>query len=462
MEFDATLEKEAMEIIFNLIQKTSEIVLFRVYDDSPDIASRYIEFGKTAKQILGISQRITVGEFISHVHPDYLLGLKSIMGDLRKSNKNLDYEVRFFNSEIKKYIWIHILSNYLPINDENKEKKCVIGIMEDITDIKKRESKLYLKDEQIQSYKVVSVIASMLMNRNENLDENFFDILKTMGNTLKASSIAIFQDNKNVSNKDSENPHSYFKTEKWCSQHDPIICKEFNDIFINKLLSELDYSSMKMYTERNLDEYPSELTPLLERAKIGSFLRVPIFIGKDRYGTMIVNYADKIRKFNHNEIVLCLNIAYLIGLGLKINKENESKIDLLQFFDDLQLGVFIIQQNEAGIYRFAYVNSQVCNLSGYTKEEIYSVPNFTELVVIEDESFMNSFQSKEFAVKNLPKSFDININVKNGYLPVKISLANGEFNDHYAIYGIIFRSLNEKDSSSHYTEIIEKINQNSH
>ena len=160
--------------------------------------------------------------------------------------------------------------------------------------------------------------------------------------------------------------------------------------------------------------------------------------------------------------MLCLNIVYLIGLGLKINKKNESKIDLLQFFDDLQLGVFIIQQNEAGLYRFAYVNSQICNVSGYTKEEIYAVPNFTDIVAIEDETFIQSFQSKEFAVKNLPKSFQINVNIKNGKIPVKISLANGEFNDHYAVYGIIYKSFNESEVSSPYTEIMEKINQKSH
>ena len=51
-----------------------------------------------------------------------------------------------------------------------------------------------------------------------------------------------------------------------------------------------------MYTEKNSDEYSSELVPLLERAKIGSFLRVPIFIGKERYGTMIVNYEDQNQK----------------------------------------------------------------------------------------------------------------------------------------------------------------------
>ncbi|QEE16581.1 PAS domain-containing protein [Promethearchaeum syntrophicum] len=462
MEFDATLEKEAMEIIFNLIQRTSEIVLFRVYYDSGDRKSVFLDLGKTANQILGIPQRISVDEFLSLVHPDYLDDLNSTIHDLREINQVLDYEVQFFNPNIKKYIWIHILTNYLPINDKNKDKRCVIGIIEDITDIKNRESSLYLKDEQIQSYKVVSVIASMLMHKNEELTENISEILKTMGNSLKATCIAVYRDTNEISNKESENQTSYVLSDKWCIQQEDKFCKEFDNLFVNELLYELECSSMKMYTERNSDEYPSELIPLLERAKIGSFLRVPIFIGKERYGTLIVNYADKNRKFKHNEIVLCLNITYLIGLGLKINKENESKIDLLQFFDDLQLGVFIIQQNEAGIYRFAYVNSQICKISGYTKEEIYTVPNFTDVVAIKDESFIRSFQSKEFAVKNLPKSFEININVKNGNLPVKISLANGEFNDHYAIYGLVFQSLKENDVSAHYTEIIEKINQKSH
>jgi len=405
MEFDKTLEKEAMEIIFNLIQNTSKIVLFRVYYDSPDILTTYLDLGKTAKQILGISQRISVGEFLSHIHPDDIIRLKSIIEDLREKNTVLDYEVQFFNSEIKKYIWIHILSNYLPIEDENKDKKCVIGVMEDITDIKIRESSLHRKDEQLQSYKVISVIASMLMHRNEELIDNISEILKTMGNTLKASCVSIFQDNIIDSNKDSENLHSYILADKWCSQLDIKMCKKFDDLFIDKLLSELESSSMKMYTEKNLYEYPSELTPLLEHAHIGSFLRVPIFIGKNRYGTMIVNYADKNRKFNHNEIVLCLNIAYLIGLGLKINKENDSKLNFLQFFDDLHLGLFILQQNEAGIYQFAYANSQICKFSGYTKEELYEVPNFYDVIAVDDESFMRSFESKErdYSCKSLVK-----------------------------------------------------------
>ena len=462
MEFDATLEKEAMEILFNLIQKTSEIVLFRVYYDTSDPKSVFIDLGKSANQILGISQRISVEEFISHIHPKHLEQLNSTIEDLREINQVLDYEVQFFNSHIKKYIWIHILTNYLPIIDENKDKRCVIGIIENITDIKNRESSLYLKDEQIQSYQAISVIASMLMHKNEELTDNISEILKTMGNSLKASSISIYRDNNVDGDKKSENQNSYVLSDNWCILHDDEICKEFDDLFTNKLLYELECSSMKMYTEKNSDEYPSELAPLLEQAKIGSFLRVPIFIGKERYGTMIVNYDDKNRKFKHNEIVLCLNIAYLIGLGLKINKENESKIDLLQFFDDLQLGVFIIQQNEAGIYRFAYVNSQICKISGFSKEEIYAVPNFTDVVAIEDESFIQSFQSKEFAVKNLRKSFQLNAKAKNGKIPVNVSLANGEFNDHYAIYGIVYQSLKENEKSSHYSEITEKINQKSH
>ena len=455
MEFDKTLEKEAMEIIFNLIQNTSKIVLFRVYYENLDMENQYLDLGKTAKQILGISQRISVKEFLSHIHPEEIIRLKSKIEDLREKNTVFDYEMQFFNPEIKKYIWIHILSNYLPIDDENKNKKCVIGIMEDITDIKSRESKLYLKDEQIQNYKVISVIASMLMHKNEELTDHISEILKTMGNTLKATSIAIYKDINIGEVKDSENLCKYILADKWCNHHIEKACTEFDDIFINKLLIELDCSSMKMYTERTIDEYPSELMPLLDGANIGSFLRLPIFIGKNRYGVMIVNYSDRKRKFKHNEIVLSLNVAYLIGLGLKINKENDSKLNFLQFFDDLHLGLFILQQNEAGIYQFAYANSQICKFSGYTKEEIYKVPNFYDFIAVDDESFMKSFESKEFAVKNLPRSFDINIKIKKGVIPVKVWLGNDEFNNHYAIYGIIQSLLNEEDKNSYFAELLK-------
>jgi len=404
---------------------------------------------------LGTSQRISVAEFLSHIHPNDIIKLKSIIEDLREKNNVFDYELQFFNSDIKKYIWIHILSNYLPIDDENKEKKCVIGIIEDITDIKNRESKLYLKDEQIQTYKVISVIASMLMHKNEELTDHIAEILKTMGNSLKATSIVIYQDINNVSNNDSENLPSYKLADKWCDHHIEKSCKDFDDIFINKLLTELESSSMKMYTEKKFDEYPSELYPLLQQANIGSFLRVPIFTGKVRYGTMIVNYADKNRKFNHNEIVLSLNVAYLIGLGLKINQENESKLNFLQFFDDLHLGLFILQQSEVGMYKFAYANTQICKFSGYTKEELYKVPNFYDVIAVDDESFMKSFESKEFAVKNLPRSFDIIIKIKKGPIPVKVWLCNDEFNNHYAIYGIIQSLLNDEDRNSYFTALIE-------
>ncbi len=427
-------------------------MLFRAYYDQDPQKTIYLDLGKTSNQILGIPQHITSDDFLSHIHPDQL---DSLMEELMKIDNDIDLDVKFFNSEIKKYIWIHILSNYLSLNDENKEKKCVIGIIEDITDTKQKELSLNKKDEQIQSYKVISVIASMLMHRNEKLKENISDILKTMGNSLKASSIVIYRDTDVVSNGDSENQNLYILSDKWCVQHDAKICKEFDDVFINKLLSELESSSMKMYTVKNIDEYPSELIPLLEQAKIGSFLRVPIFTGKNRYGTMIVNYEDRNRQFNNNDIVLCMNVAYLIGLGLKINKENESKINFLQFFDELQLGLFILQQDEKGIYKFLYVNSQICKISGHTKEEIYNVSNFSDLVLVEDESFMRSFQSKEFAVKNLPRSFDIKINVKNGKIPVKVWLGNDEFNNHYAIYGIVHSLLDSKEISSIYNELIE-------
>ena len=446
------LEKESKDILFNLIQKTSKIVLFRAYYDQDPQKPIFIDLGKTANQILGIPQQISSVEFLSHIRPNLI---DQFMEDLRAVNKDLDLEIQFFNSEIKKYIWIHILSNYLPLPDENNGKRCIIGIIEDITDIKQKVLSLYKKDEQIQSYKVISVIASMLMHRNENLKENVSDILKTLGNSLKASIVAIYKDTNVVSNKDSENLHSYALSDKWCIQHDDGICKKFDEIFIKKLLSELESSSMKMYIVKNINEYPSELTPLLEQANIGSFLRVPIFTGKDRYGTMIVNYKDKNREFNHNEIVLSLNIAYLIGLGLKINKENDSKLNFLHFFDELHLGVFILQQNEAGQYKFVYVNSQICKFSGYTKEEIYNVSAFTELVSVEDESFMRSFESKEFAVKNLPRSFDININLKKGIVPAKVWLSNDEFNNHYAIYGIIQSLLSDKEKISFFSEFIE-------
>ncbi len=447
MEFDKTLEKKSKDILFNLVQKTSKIVLFRVFYNMEPNNPVFIDLGKTSNHILGIPQRISLEDFLSHIPPNQI---DQFMVVLREVNKDLDLEIQFFNSEIKKYIWIHILSNYLPLNNENKEEKCLIGIIEDITDIKRKELSLNKKNEQIQSYKVISVISSMLMHRNEKLKENISDILKTLGNSLKASCVAIFRDEDVVKNGNSDNfgdlrdSLSYSLTDRWCFQKNLINWVGFERVFIDKLLYELESSSMKMYTVKKLDEYQSELIPLLEQANIGSFLRVPIFIGKDRYGTIIVNYVDKNRQFNHNEIVLCLNIAYLIGLGLKINKGNESKINFLQFFDELELGLFIIQQNEEGIYKFAYVNSQICKLSGYTKEEIYNVPNFINLVLVEDESFMKSFQSKEFAVKNLPRSFDININVKSGIVPVKVWLGNDEFNNHYAIYGIVHSLLNNK------------------
>ena len=174
MEFDATLEKESMEILFNLFQNTSKIVLFRAYYDEDISKPVYIDLGKKSHHILGVSQQITETEFLSHIHPNQIDQFNLVIDNLREKNKILDYEVQFFNSEIKKYIWIHILANYLPIFDENKGKKCLMGILEDITDIKNKESILLKKDEQLQSYKVISVIASMLMHRNEEFHVSLY------------------------------------------------------------------------------------------------------------------------------------------------------------------------------------------------------------------------------------------------------------------------------------------------
>ena len=469
MEFDEILENKSKDVYLSLIQKSSKIVLFRAFYYKDKTRPVFIELGKKANQILGISQRISLEDFLNHIQPHFLNSLNETIEDLRENNKPLDYETKFFNSNIKEYIWIHILCDYLSIPDENNGIKCVIGIFEDITDIKQKEISLNKKEEQLQNYKVVSVIASMLMHRDKNLADHISEILKTMGNSLQASCIAIFKDieneDENVKEEEIKNKlqlQSYKLTDKWCSNPKEAKWEEFEQIFIDGLLYELECSSMKMYTQKKFDEFSSELIPKLESACIGSILRVPIFIGKKRYGTLIVNDHDKNREFKHNEIVLCLNIAFLIGMGLKINKENESKINLLDFFEDLEIGVFIIQQDEDGIYRFVYVNSQVCNLSGYTKDEIYSVKNFYEVISVENNTFIQSFKSKEFAVKNLPRSFQFKINVKKGVFPVNVSLANGEFNNHYAIYGIVYPSMSEKETAPIYIDLIEKINQNLH
>ena len=68
---------------------------------------------------------------------------------------------------------------------------------------------------------------------------------------------------------------------------------------------------------------------------------------------------------------------------------------------------------------------------------------------------MRSFESKEFAAKNLPRSFDINVNVKKGIVPVKVWLSNDEFNNHYAIYGIIQSLLNGKEKTSFFNKLLE-------
>ena len=55
----------------------------------------------------------------------------------------------------------------------------------------------------------------------------------------------------------------------------------------------------------------------------GSIILVPILVGSDRYGSMLIFDSNKNREYSAREIQLSLSVAIIIGLALKnqINRD---------------------------------------------------------------------------------------------------------------------------------------------
>jgi PAS domain S-box-containing protein len=322
--------------------------------------------------------------------------------------------------------WMSITS----LRDNNGNFMGYIGIVHDISKEKTLQQETVNQNLEIQYFKVISLISSIFINNIENLDENINNGLKTLAASLKCNFIGIYQHQYGIKNIQSEL--------KW------FFAESSFEVNLDKIGTLFEIPEFYKYAK----DLPSEIYKQYDFSKIklrnnekkfrdlfGSVLLIPILLGRERFGTMVLNNGEN-WGFNTREIQLALSVSIIINLALKNQSNQRFLSNLFDGLSTIQIGVFIVEINENGELSNIYQNEFLANLDGKPvfNSGIHSLNEFFE---DEDAIIAIKILQARLQGRELPQSYLVQMKTLNGPKPMQLLLGNGKMDEKSIILGFL-------------------------
>ncbi|MHA1584530.1 MAG: PAS domain S-box protein [Promethearchaeota archaeon] len=432
--------------------KESELKYRNVVETSSDfifilnLNGKYSFVNNASTSILGYtSEELLSMNGFSQIKNEDLIILEEIIKKLNQGNSVSNVELRFRQ---KNGQYIELSTNISPIFNTQGKVVSLLGIGRDLSELKTKERQIHEKELQIQSSAVISMISSMLVHDTARVKDSFNGILKTLGNSISSNLILLLK--HNFENEDYpfkiEGTWLNFKYQKDLQELDDLISMGFLRPFVENVPSSI-YKILK------IENLPEDIRKKCKNFGFGTLLLLPIFYGSKRYGTVILNNPIE-KEFSSKEIKLCLNVALLMGLGLK-NQDNQLfTSNIFDGLSTLNIGLFVLSQYNKEDFKILYVSSYITKIFEKTEDEMINSMTLKDLIPNDD--FKNLIKINKMRVidKSIPKMYQVHIKVKNKIINDVVGISPGIFNGKPVIYGILIDKL--KDNLPSASEIVKR------
>ncbi|UYP48536.1 hypothetical protein NEF87_004821 [Candidatus Lokiarchaeum ossiferum] len=429
---DITQSAEMMEKLSNsemlyrsVVETSNELIFIQSIDEKIEFVNKATlnNLGYTKEEFMALN----LGELI---HPD---DFKRVMSELNSLTNNISVNSLEYRVKKKNGRYLELSTNAVPLHDASGNITSFLGVARDITELNKVQKTLRERELQIQYSNVISMISSMLVPDSANTSTKIDGILRTLGNSIGGSFILIMKHNGHF------HQNKYHIEGSWTASNYNLVPEQIEEFFSEGLLDTYAESvPLNIFATMNSAKFSPKLKILADKLDIASLLLLPVFIGKDRFGTMILNSSDIDREFSQREKSLCLNVAMLVGLGLKTQYDRQI---INSFFDALSVlgvAIFILQETKSKQYKFYYANNYYCEMTGYSIEELLALDSYYDIFPENKEKIKIDFVEARKKKTPLPQQTHMQFQTKNGIEPKLVSLQYGKVENIPAIYGILF------------------------
>ncbi|WP_395044324.1 PAS domain S-box protein [Flavobacterium sp.] len=238
---------------------------------------------------------------------------------------------------------------------------------------------------------------------SKNTDEIFEGILHRIGNVTKVNKLSFFEF------KDNEG--LFTQKYRWLSETNALAIP--NKDLLNIPLSNFEWILKEVEKDKVFYSIVSKIKNETIKNYFNSFgakslLFLPIYIKEKLYGILVFDDSTYEREWSTDEIIILSSLANNISISIernineKIIFESEEKFKLIA--NNIPGTVYLSKFDEN--YSKVYINNEIENLSGYSKEEfLYNGLSFTSLIhheekeIILKEQFENITSGKQIHSK---------------------------------------------------------------
>lgn len=421
---------EQIDLFLKLSNTISDLIVIK------DLNRKYIGINTAFEQFVGIPKNELIGKTNFDCVPlEVAKKLDKLDMQVIKSGKSVNCESLTVDANGNKVI---LDTHKAPIFDENENVFGILSISRDITDIKKVEKSLLLKD------KLISIVAEATneLVKNLDFDKAIINAFDKIASVIDVDRIVFFE-NKFDTTK-NQWYHSY--KHEWVS--DPQFI-QIDDESLKYLPADINplgmHSNVKDPIIHNYKTSKSNEKKVLKRYKIKSVILFPINIDDFTVGYVGFDDCRKERTWSESEKAVLLSFAAsLSGVterNLKREKEKENEVKL-QFTLDSMVDAHI-NTDTFGIIQSC--NPATENIFGYTQDELYgtSIDNiFLQKFFIANQG--EKIENKKFNYDD--NKFELSgINKKGKIIPLKVSISEIYYGDQVAFSFVITDISKEKE-----------------
>ena len=272
--------------------------------------------GYTPEEINKIGFSQIVEEIYLVLHPDKT---KDHLVEDRQKGKTgeylVDYIIRTKSGELK---WVR--DHSFPFFSKDGKLVGSIGILTDITEIKKREEEIVKREKFLEA--IVEIQKSLIFLNN--LEEFYNYMVEKLGRLSNASRCYVFRNSVN-----EEGKLSMSQIAEWCEEE---ITPQINNPELQNLPYEILGFDLVGEFKKNgywsafIRETPEPTKSILSSQNIKSILLIPIFINDEFYGYIGFDDCNKEREWTRIEIDILNSAATSIALAIEAFRQKEEII----------------------------------------------------------------------------------------------------------------------------------------
>ena len=255
--------------------------------------------------------------------------------------------------------------------------------------------------------------------------------LKTLAGSLRSNYIGIFHhSNQEVLSLAQVRWH-------YIASHLQFEERTFKSLVQNPIiLSYCEKLPEDMYVQFSKHSHDKNSTQE-SKLKFGSVLLVPILMGADRYGTMLINDPNPDRKYTSREIQLALSVGIIISLALKNYANQNYLIKMYKALSQFHVGVYIMEISSNIPDQIIFLNSYIKELMG-TNIEVPRVFNFTDFFAPEDIPYLYAIDIARSKGQKLPSGYFINFKAPNGFKRVAVFNFRSQIDGKVVHFGFVY------------------------